>query len=131
LPFVCNASPVECAQLSLDRSQICQNTLTSSQLSDPDNLSNFKQGIDDGEEFRGGINVDGSVIVLTNIAADVDSSGFGLQASTQCFENIIFEWNGETFEVDLVQLCPFMDVIRAIILLVSYLIAFKIVQEAF
>lgn len=127
--FKCTGDGYECAMLRLNRDQVCSLYLTEEQLNSEDSLANFKEGIDDGSSYYGTDGGEGSFIDISNLTAGLDTTGYGF--GSQCFQDAEFDFRGETYVIEFSKLCIFLDVIRALLLLLTALQSWRIIAEAF
>jgi len=127
--FTCTGSLLECAKIEFDRENYCQYQLTEEEEADPDNLANFREGVDDGAEYEGGDEVDGSFIDVESALALLDDSGLGFPRT--CFEDYDVSFFGNNYTVEVSRLCPILGVLGVLIMIVASIISGRIVLGAF
>ena len=128
--FQCDGSVIECGALRIQHQNRCDNQLTEEQVSSPDNLANFREGVDDGTEFEGGEGVDGSVIDLEGLAGDLNANRFG-SSNGSCIPDANFELLGQTFLVPLSAWCPLFRLLGGLVLVLGYFVGGRIIGGAF
>lgn len=125
-PLQCEGNPIECAQLTLDRKNYCSTVLSEEQRNDPESLSNFQDGIDDGSKYYGNNDgEDGSFIDTSNLLDSLDYSGFGLSRS--CIPDQTISLLGSNYTLDFSSWCFIFNLAGAIVVLVGTFISIRIV----
>lgn len=128
-PFVCNSDPVSCAQLKLQRDTYCAPLQGLPDGADSDSLLNFKEGVDDGSNYLGGEDVDGSVIDLSRLLDELEETIFSFDSA--CFSDIQLDFFGSSHTIPLSYLCEIFALVGVFILLAGYWHSLQIIFEAF
>jgi len=127
--FLCDGDTFKCALLSLEKANYCSIQLTEEEEADEDSLANFREGVDDGINWEGGPEVEGSVVNVQALVDDLDDSGYGFPR--QCDLDSSVRAFGQTFELPFSNACSSLIVLRYIIMLAAALTAFFIVRGSF
>jgi len=117
--FECDGDPLLCAQIRFDHRAYCATQPTENQINDPSNLSNFLEGVDDGSDWRGGPDIEGSERDITEVFSDLDDSGLGFDR--QCIQDFNISTTYGSIAVPISQWCPYLEIVGWFVIFLAYL----------